>query len=112
MQVVTNKGRGVEAKSVTLEFNFGKDLQEAVKLYGESVVYEYYVGEAKIIFQNAVRQLIAAGKTQAEIAEKMKTWKPGVKAVRGKSPLEKVTGLLAKLTPEQKAAVKAALAKG
>lgn len=109
MKIVSKKGRGPEAKSIVLEFDFGKDLDDAVKKYTAPIVFDYYVNEAKIVFQNKVRGLIAQGKTEAEITETMKTWKPGEISKRGKSPVEKIAALLSKLTPEQRAAVKASL---
>ena len=99
MEVTATK----DGRSVTVNYDFGKDIKTAMKLFGEEVVYTNYIASAKIALQATLRSLIAAGKKDNEIAEFCSQWKLGVKSKRGKSPMEKLMESWAKLSPEQQA---------
>ncbi len=66
----------------TLPFDFGSDLEEAVELAGGEAVYDNYLSSAKIQFQNAIRVLGEAGKSEEEITSALVDWKPGQKAAK------------------------------
>jgi len=87
-----------------LDFNFGENLREAVKLYGEDVVFNNYKQAATIAMQGNMRRHLASGKTQKELAEAMKDWKPGTVSRTKKSAAEKLQDMLKGMTPEQVAA--------
>lgn len=91
--------------AVTVQYDFGDNLAEAVESYGEEVVFSSYKSSVVIDLQAYIRGLIRRDKTPEEIQEAVSNWKPGVKAVRGKSAAEKLDTLLGKLSDEERAAL-------
>jgi hypothetical protein len=89
---------------IVTEYNFGADLNEAVSLFGESLVYEYFKANATVRLQAFVRTRIEAGKTADEIQEEANQWKPGEVKRSSKDPKEEIAKQFAKLSPEQQAA--------
>ncbi len=105
MEITGSLGRGAEAKKHTSKYEFGGTTAKAAQLFGDTVVYDGFVGKEVINVQNLIRNGIKAGKKPAEIDTMVAAWKPGVKVSRGKSKYEKTLANVADLTPEQLAAV-------
>jgi hypothetical protein len=107
IEVKTKMGKDKDSRQTATPYDFGNDLASASKMHGEKEVYDIYVRGGKVDLQAFVRRLQKAGKTDKEIlAGVAKEWKPGVKAARGKSSLEKATDAFGKLSAEEKAALK------
>jgi len=78
MDVSAKKG----GKTITVPFNFGENLEEAVAMYEAGPVFNHYRAQAKISLQANLRRWMEAGKTDEEIATLASTWKPGLVAER------------------------------
>lgn len=91
-----------------IDFNFGENLKEAVKLYGENEVFTSYKQAATIALQGNMRRHLASGKTGNDLAEALKDWKPGQVTRTKKSAGEKLQDLLKGMSPEQVAETLAA----
>jgi len=102
-QITTSASGEKDARKITLEYNFGDNTADAVKIFGEEVVFSNFKAQAKVRFQALVRADLKEGKKDGEIAEKMASWKPSI-AKPGKSAVEKTEAAWDKLSPaEQKA---------
>ena len=115
MLVKGSAGRGATAKSYETNYEFGKDLDEAVKLFGKPGVFNSYLAKEIVNVQNIIRNAINAGKKAEEIDALVKAHKPGVKVSRKKSKLEKTLAETKSMNAEDLeatiAAAKAELAK-
>jgi hypothetical protein len=60
-------------------FRFGKDLDEAVELYGKEITFSNARAQEKIKLQSLMRSHILAGK---DIGTLLATWKPGMQMER------------------------------
>jgi hypothetical protein len=100
-----------DKKQVTVQYNYGADLAEAVKLYGEGVVFAHYKAKAVIVLQDLMRRKMAEGKTEEEVTAFAKEWKPGLRVSTKKTPQEKVLAQFAGLPKEEQAKLLAALRK-
>jgi len=90
--LVTIKAKAPKiGKEVEFKRDLGLNLKDAVKKYGEEVVFNYFQNEAITRCQNVVRNALMTGKTQEEAIKAGLEWKPGV-VVRGtrtrKDPLD------------------------
>lgn len=110
-QVTARIGRGDEASPpVTIDYNFGKDIKEAVSIFGEEVVYSHFLSSGVIALQSRMRAAIApdvdAGKkpSSAKTATALKEWKLGIRQP-GVSKLEKAKKFVGAMSDEEKAAL-------
>ena len=110
MEVTGALGRGETAKKYTVNYDFGADLDAAVKLFGPQVIFDGFVGKEVINLQNLIRTAINAGKKSEEIDKLAAAWKPGIKVSRKKSQYEKTLATVGDLTPEQLATIQQAAA--
>lgn len=93
-----NTDTGAEAK---VTYDFGDNLQESVSLYGENVVHEMFVSQAKVRLQAGLRSCMDTGKDPVEFAA---NWKPGVKAPSiSADPFAVAKAAFAKMDDEKKA---------
>ncbi|PCJ26738.1 MAG: hypothetical protein COA94_04895 [Rickettsiales bacterium] len=95
---VTGENEGV------IEFNFGENLEEAVKLYGKDAVFNNYRQASTIALQGNMRRHLSQGKKGKELLAALKDWKPGQVSRQKKSAGEKLQAMLKGMTPEQVAA--------
>jgi len=105
MKVKGSAGRGETAKSYETEYNFGANLQESVKLFGEAAIHAGFVTREVVNVQNIIRNAINAGKKPEEIDALVKAHKPGVKVSRKKSKLEKTLADTKLMSPEELATI-------
>lgn len=94
----------VPGYSVAADIDFGANLAETVKKFGESVVHKQAVAAMTVAFQGWLRSQGAQGKKADEIQTAANTWKPGERKIT-KSPQEKLKELLASMSPEDRAQV-------
>lgn len=95
---------GVE-KSATITYDFGTNSTEAVKKFGDETVFSNFRANAKITAQGAMRRMLEDGKSQAEITEKMKPWKPGVALERVVDPVAALLGRWDSYNEQEKAEI-------
>ena len=87
----------------TVDFDFGDDLNAAVELCGEEVVFSQYVSAAKVALQGVIRGKINAGLSHDDIQEAVSSWKPGMVMARVQvDPLEAVLAAAATWSPEKR----------
>lgn len=100
-------------RKVELTYDFGGTVEAATEKFGAEIVYSNFEDSAVISLQAAVRRRLEATNedgsqkySDADIEAFVAEYKPGVKAARsGVSTLEKAKALLAKLSPEELAAL-------
>jgi len=111
--IEVNVTSNVTSRKIKFPFNVGNTIAEAIKLYGEDVVFSAWVEQVVIKAQgNTRRQLdetLEDNKTpkysEAQVIEKGKTYKPGVSTrAPGKSKVEKAAAIFDQMSPEDKAA--------
>lgn len=83
IEVTANKGQ----KSLTVNYDFGDNLQDAVTKFGEDVVFSNMQQSMKISLQALIRRGFDKGVTDEEIAAQAAGWKPGVAAQRTADPV-------------------------
>lgn len=112
--ITTKDGKETEgARAVTVAFDFGDNLEQAVEKFGAEAVFNSFKADARVGLQAKVRALLKATMedseelkyTDEEIVEKAAEYVPGAKTRTSSDPLAKLQALLGKLTPEQKAAL-------
>ena len=104
-------------REIEVAFDFGADVEEAVILFGDEAVLNGFIAQGKVNLQATLRRMMKPdadgnSKSDAEIHTAILTWKPGVKTVTRKSPVEKIKALLGGLSDEQKAQLRAELIGG
>lgn len=94
-----------EQASVTVEFDLPEDHAGLVAKFGEAVVASKAVDSLVIDVQANVRRLLRAKEkyTPAQIQEKISAYKPSASNTVRRSPVEKMSDLVGKMTAEQKA---------
>jgi hypothetical protein len=92
--------------SIEVDYDIPDTLNDMVQRYGENVVYNHARGSVIVALQGYLRSQLGKDKpaSPADIQKEVRTWKPGVRK-QGKSPAEKAREQLAKLTPEERAAL-------
>ena len=90
----------------TINYDFGETLQESIDLFGEEVVFTNFKQSAIIACQSRMRAAMiggkdTAGKTGDELQAAIAEWKPGVKSMSRKSPVDKLKALLEGKSPEE-----------
>jgi len=105
IEINAKKKIGDEVKTASIVYDFGKDLAEMVKKFGEDVTFTNARGSMKITAQSAMRRYIENGKTQEEITTLMAAWKPGVAIERTVDPVAMLQSKWGSMTEEEKADV-------
>lgn len=111
--IATKAGQDADSRTITVGFDFGDNLQDAIAKFGEEAVFNSFKADARVGLQARVRALMKATVedseelkyTDEEIVAKVAEYVPGTKTRQSSDPLAKLTALLGKLTPEQKAAL-------
>lgn len=110
-QVTARIGRGDEASApITIEYEFGKNIKEAVAKFGEEVVYSHFLSSGVIALQSRMRAAMApdvdAGKkpSAAKVTTALNDWKLGIRQP-GVSKLEKAKKFVGAMSDEEKAAL-------
>lgn len=102
--VVTNAPK--VKRSISVSFDFGADLKESTAKFTEQVVFSNWEDNAIIALQGRVRQMMEKGKTDAEIHEFVKAWKPGMRTRITVDPIQvHLANFESKSAAEQKAEI-------
>lgn len=89
---------------VTINFDFGSNLDEMVEKFGSDVVFTNARANMKITLQGVIRRYIAAGKSADEIASVCADWKPGMQMERTVDPIAAARKAMANMDDESKQA--------
>ena len=100
-EITTSKG----ANSITVTYDFGENLAEAVQLFGEEVVFTGFRHNATIALQGLVRPELDKGTDPEAIKQKAAAWKPGVVTRSASDPISAIVGKWATMTDEQRKAL-------
>lgn len=112
--ITTKDGKDSDSsRSITVSFDFGESLQDAVEKFGEEAVFSGFKADARVGLQAKVRGMLKATEedsealkyTDEEIVAAIAEYKPGTKNRQSADPLAKLQAMLAKFTPEQRAAL-------
>ena len=100
--------------SITIPYNFGANLEEAIELFGEDVVFQKYRQSAIVDLQAAIRRHLQPGedgkvKSDDEIINALSEWKPGLTTRTRKSAKDKAMEALTKMSAEERQALMAEL---
>ena len=99
IEVTANKG----SKSLTVSYDFGDNLQDAITKFSEDVVFSNMQQSMKISLQALIRRGFDKGLADEEIINQAAAWKPGVAAQRTSDPVGAVLAKWATLPAEKKA---------
>jgi len=99
---------------VTVSYDFGDNLSEAVELFGEDVIFAKFKQAAIVDFQSVLRRhmftvegegdsvtLTAINSEDVAVNEAVADWKPGVSTRVTKTPKEKAIAALKIMSPEE-----------
>lgn len=94
-----------DGPSVEVDFDFGDSLDATVAKFGADVAHKATVAALKVQFQAWLRTQATGGKDSAAIQSELDSngWKPGERKA-GKSPQDKLRGLLEAMSAEERAA--------
>lgn len=96
-----------DGPSVEVEFDFGSNLDEVVAKFGADTAYKATIAALKVQFQAWLRaqasgeNALDSGAIQSKL--NAEGWKPGERR-QGKSPQDKLRGLLEAMSAEERAA--------
>lgn len=111
MQVTTSESGEKGARTVTTEMPCDeKSIEGNVKIYGNEIVLNYFIGQLKVAHQAFVRRMLKDKKTDKDILAALADWKPGLKKP-GKSAVEKAKDAWGKLSDAEKKALLAEMRK-
>ena len=66
-------------RSMTVNYNFGKDHDEAVELFGKPVIFSKFIAQASTDLGNSVRKILnEPEKGEKEVLAFIEKWRPGV----------------------------------
>lgn len=85
------------------QWNPGSNLDEAIELYGEEVVHNYFIAHGTRNLQNAIRSILSGGGDQAKVTETLADWKPGVTRRATADPIGKFVKVFGNMDEEAQA---------
>lgn len=102
----------VEAKipttdqEMSVEYNFGDSLAEAIDLFGEATVFSNFKSACVVTLQGFMRGQMRADKegntkSEEEVQTAVSGWAPGQRTTKGKSKAEKLRDLLQGMDGDQ-----------
>ena len=86
--ITTSKEINGEKVKVTVNYDFGENLDEARQKFGDEVVYSNYRAHAIVTIQSIVRRGIVAGKTPEAIQDEVSGVVLGVARRTSRDPVE------------------------
>lgn len=107
-EVVTAK-TGKDGPETSIQYDFGGDLEGAIKLFGKDAVFKVFRAGGTVALQGAMRGWIGQNKKGAELQALADKWKPAQRK-EGKSKAQKVMEDFEKMDPAAKNALLAQLA--
>ena len=86
-EIKATKKIGDEERAAVIAYDFGENIEDAVKKFGAEVVFTNFKRTATITAQAAMRRSLEGGKSQEDIAASMAGWQPGVAMERVVDPV-------------------------
>jgi hypothetical protein len=109
MSTITTKAPKKDNRTISVDYDFGASLQDAVNRFGEAVVFSFFEDNATIALQQRIRAWMEADLSDADINAKVAEWKPGVKSPRTggkkKDPATLLKEAFASMSAEEKQAM-------
>ena len=98
--IIKEGERKGEEVSGSIEYDFGNDLADATKKFGDDVVFSLFEQQAKIQCQARMRaELLSSTGSVTRVAEQ---WKPGVQMRASVDPISAAKNAVAGMDPEAK----------
>ncbi len=104
IKVSTGKIKGSDGKpvSISIEYDFGDDLADAIKKYGEAVVFDLYKAAASIRIQNVARSALLDKKTPEEAVALAEKYVLGTSVSKGpRDPVRTAETAVSRMSPEE-----------
>jgi hypothetical protein len=95
IELTTSKEVDGEKRQVGFKVEPGSSLQEAVKLYGENLVYEFYTSQFRVRAQSVARRMLEAGYTDEQIKDELAKWDPNSTVRVGVDPQQAAVNRIA-----------------
>lgn len=92
-------------REISVDYDFGDNLQDAVAKFGEDVVFSQFNRNAVIALQGFVRGKLRSEVADEEIHRLVESWKPGVAQRSGKPKSEKVLDMFASMSEDAQLAL-------
>ena len=109
VRIREDKVNGIPGKEDWFNYSYPSTIQEALKEYGEQVVYNIFKKQAIVLAQGVARPMLAEGKSHDEIQTFMDTWRPDVKIertrVRTVASIPELMANFQNLDPEKRAEI-------
>ena len=101
--VLDSEGKAVW-QEISVEYDFGDDLDQAVALCGAETVFSNYKANATVALQGVLRAKLKAGMHHDQIVALVNEWKPGtVLSKTAVDPEQAIKTAFASWSPEKKA---------
>ena len=104
IKVSTGKIKGTDGKpvSISIEYDFGDDLDDAIEKYGETVVFDLYKAAGSIRVQNVARSALFNGKTPEEAVKLAEKYVLGTSfSVGPRDPVRTAEAAVGRMSPEE-----------
>lgn len=104
IKVSIGKIKGSDGKpvSISIEYDFGDNLEDAVEKYGEDVVFDLYQAAASIRVRNVARSALLNGKTPEEAVKLASTYVLGTSFSMGpRDPVRTAETAVGRMSPEE-----------
>jgi hypothetical protein len=104
IKVSTGKIKGSDGNpvSISIEYDFGDNLADAIKKYGEVVVFDLYKAAASIRVQNVARTALLNNKTPDEAVKLAEKYVLGTSFSTGpRDPVRTAVSAVSKMSPEE-----------
>jgi hypothetical protein len=110
LQKVTAKLK--DGDPITVQYDYGDNLDEAKSKFGEEAVYNRYRASMVIDLQGYIRSMLRKDPpaTEDEIHAAVAEWDPKTRSTVRRSPAERIHELMARLTEDEKADILAQIA--
>lgn len=96
--------RKKSGKELSFQFDMPETLEALVERFGAEPIYTHARGSLIVALQGFVRGQLDRDKSEGDIRKAIDEWKPGNRKP-GKSPAERAREAMAKLSPEDRAAL-------
>lgn len=92
---------GKDGPVSTIKYELATDLTGLAKQFGEGIIYNHARSSIVVALQGAMRTLMKANKTPAEIQKACNEWKPGIRKP-AKTKAERIEHDVAAMTPDER----------
>lgn len=101
--ITVRESKGEGARSITVEYEFGRTLERLAKIIHEDTVFSAAVATFTADLRKMVRARLKAGESDQAILDAVKAWKPANKG--GDPVVARINQLMDKLPGDKQAAL-------